>query len=47
MTECANAKDRAAQLFVLRDFLNQFNDEKMIPIPLMEQEMMPREARGC
>jgi uncharacterized protein (DUF885 family) len=45
MTEYAHGKDLASQPFVLRDFLDRFNKEGMIPIPLMEPEMVPREAR--
>jgi hypothetical protein len=31
--------------FVLRDFMDRFNQEGMIPIALMESEMIQRPAR--
>ena len=31
--------------FVLRDFMDRFNNEGMIPVPLMEEEMISTEAR--
>jgi len=41
ITEYAHQQDLAAKPFVLRDFLDRFNNEGMIPILLMESEMVP------
>jgi len=40
MTEYAHQQDQAGKPFVLRDFLDRFNNEGMIPVPLMEAEMI-------
>ena len=45
MTEYAHENQLASQPFVLRDFLDRFNNDGMIPIPLMETEMIPERAR--
>jgi hypothetical protein len=45
MTEYANEQDMESKPFVLRDFLDRFNNEGMIPITLMETEMVPERAR--
>jgi hypothetical protein len=45
MTEYAHQQDLAGKPFVLRDFMDLFNNEGMIPIPLMEGEMIRAEAR--
>jgi uncharacterized protein (DUF885 family) len=41
VTEYAHQQDLMGKPFVLRDFLDRFNNEGMIPIPLMESEMVP------
>jgi hypothetical protein len=45
MMEYAHQQDLAGKPFVLRDFMDRFNNEGMIPIPLMEEEMIRAEAR--
>jgi len=45
MTEYAHQQDLAGKPFVLRDFLDRFNREGMIPVPLMETEMIASNAR--
>jgi uncharacterized protein (DUF885 family) len=45
ITEYAHQLDFAGKPFVLRDFMDRFNNEGMIPIPLMELEMVPGSAR--
>jgi len=45
MTEYAHQQDLAGKPFVLRDFLDRFNREGMIPVLLMETEMISRSAR--
>jgi hypothetical protein len=45
MTEYAHQQDQAGQPFVLRDFMDRFNNEGMIPIPLMEDEIIAAKAR--
>jgi hypothetical protein len=45
MTEYANEQDMESKPFVLRDFLDRFNNEGMIPMTLMETEMVPERAR--
>ncbi len=45
MTEYGHAQDQAGKPFVLRDFLDRFNSEGMIPVALMEAEMIPASAR--
>jgi hypothetical protein len=41
ITEYAHQQDLAGKPFVLRDFVDRFNNEGMIPVPLMELEMVP------
>ncbi len=41
ITNYAHQQDLAGKPFVLRDFMDRFNNEGMIPIPLMELEMIP------
>ena len=41
ITEYAHQQDLAGKPFVLRDFLDRFNNEGMIPVLLMELEMVP------
>ena len=45
ITEYGHQQDLAGKPFVLRDFMDRFNNEGMIPIPLMELEMVPGSAR--
>jgi hypothetical protein len=45
ITEYAHQQDVAGKPFVLRDFMDRFNNKGMIPIPLMELEMVPGSAR--
>jgi hypothetical protein len=45
MTEYAHQQDLAGKPFVLRDFLDRFNGEGLIPVPLMEPEMISNSAR--
>jgi hypothetical protein len=45
MTEYAHQQDLASKPFILRDFLDRFNNEGMIPVRLMETEMIPSSAR--
>jgi hypothetical protein len=45
MTEYAHEEDLAGKPFVLRDLLDRFNNEGMIPVALMETEMIPSSAR--
>jgi hypothetical protein len=45
MTEYAHQQDLDAKPFVLRDFMDRFNNEGMIPIPLMETELVTAKAR--
>jgi uncharacterized protein (DUF885 family) len=45
MNEYAHQQDLAGKQFVLRDFMDRFNNEGMIPVPLMEAEMISKEAR--
>jgi hypothetical protein len=40
IAEYARQQDLAGQPFVLRDFLDRFNNEGMIPIVLIESEMV-------
>jgi uncharacterized protein (DUF885 family) len=44
MSEYSREQEIAGQPFVLRDFMDKFNNEGMIPIPLMEDELIPKEA---
>jgi hypothetical protein len=41
-TEYSHQQDLASKPFVLRDFLDGFNQEGMIPVSLMETEMVQR-----
>jgi len=45
LTEYAHEQDLEGKPFVLRDCLDRFNSEGMIPIKLMEAEMVPARAR--
>jgi uncharacterized protein (DUF885 family) len=45
MAEYAHQQDLAGKPFVLREFLDRFNGEGMIPEPLMETEMISPAAR--
>lgn len=44
LTEYARQQDLAHQPFVMRDFMDRFNNEGMIPIPLMEDELITDKA---
>lgn len=44
MMEYAHQQEREGKTFVLRDFMDRFNGEGMIPMPLMETEMVPERA---
>jgi hypothetical protein len=44
ITNYAHHQELAGKPFVLRDFMDRFNNEGMIPIPLMELEMVPGET---
>ena len=46
ITEYAHQQDLASKPFVLRDFMDRFNNEGMIPVPLMELEMVPGGTRA-
>jgi len=45
MNEYSHQQDLEGRPFVLRDFLDRFNNEGMIPIPLMEDEIVSNQAR--
>lgn len=45
ITESAHEQELAGKPFVLRDFMDRFNNEGMIPVPLMEAEIVPTRAR--
>ena len=45
LTEYAHEQDLQGKPFVLRDCLDRFNNEGMIPVTLMETEMIPASAR--
>ena len=45
IAEYAHQQDLAGKPFSLRDFLDRFNAEGMIPVPLMETEMISNSAR--
>jgi hypothetical protein len=45
LTEYAHQQDLAGKPFTLREFLDRFNREGMIPVPLMETEMISSSAR--
>lgn len=44
MTEYGHQQELAGKPFVLREFLDRFNNEGMIPIPVMESELISAEA---
>lgn len=46
ITAYAHQQELSGKPFVLRDFLDRFNNEGMIPILLMESEMSPNSARA-
>ena len=46
ITGYAHQQDVAGKPFVLRDFMDRFNSEGMIPISLIESEMVPGSARA-
>jgi uncharacterized protein (DUF885 family) len=46
ITEYAHQQDLAGKPFVLCDFMDRFNNEGMIPVPLMELEMVPGGTRA-
>src|ERR1700744_2594680 len=45
ITEYSHQQELAGKPFVLRDFMDRFNNEGMVPVPLMESEMIADEAR--
>jgi uncharacterized protein (DUF885 family) len=45
VNEYSHQQDLAGKPFVLRDFMDRFNSEGMIPVPLMEAEMISKAAR--
>ena len=45
ITDYAHQQDKAGKPFVLRDFMDRFNNEGMIPVLLMESEMVPSSVR--
>jgi hypothetical protein len=45
ITEYSHQQELAGKPFVLREFMDRFNNEGMIPVPLMEAEMISKEAR--
>jgi uncharacterized protein (DUF885 family) len=45
MAEYSRQSEIAGKPFVLRDFMDKFNSEGMIPVPLMEIELIAKEAR--
>jgi hypothetical protein len=46
ITSYAHQQDLSAKPFVLRDFMDRFNNDGMIPVLLMESEMVPKNARA-
>ncbi len=46
ITGYAHQQDLAGKPFVLRDFMDRFNNEGMVPISLIESEMVPGSARA-
>jgi len=46
ITEYAHQQDLSGKPFVLRDFMDRFNNEGMIPVSLIELEMVSSSARG-
>ncbi len=45
MTEYSRQQEIQGKPFVMRDFMDKFNNDGMIPVPLMEAEMISKEAR--
>jgi hypothetical protein len=45
MAEYSRQQEIAGKPFVMRDFMDRFNNDGMIPVPLMEDEMIVKEAR--
>lgn len=45
LSEYSRQQELTGQAFVLRDFMDVFNREGMIPVPLMEAELIPDAAR--
>ena len=45
MTEYAHQQDLDSKPFVLRDLMDRFNNDGMIPIPLIETELVRPDAR--
>ena len=45
ITDYAHQQDLAGKPFVLRNFMDLFNNEGMIPVPLVELEMVPGNTR--
>ena len=45
LTEYSRQQELAGKAFVLRDFMDVFNREGMIPVPLMEAELIQEAAR--
>jgi hypothetical protein len=45
MAEYSRQQEIAGKPFVMRDFMDRFNNEGMISVPLMEDEMISKEAR--
>lgn len=46
ITDYAHQQDLAGKPFVLRDFMDRFNNEGMIPVSVMELEMVPGSTRA-
>ena len=44
MTEWREKQEQADQPFVLRDFLDRFNNDGMVPFALIERELIPEAA---
>jgi Bacterial protein of unknown function (DUF885) len=45
LTEYSHQRELKGEPFVLRDFLESFNQQGMIPVSLMERDMIPAEGR--
>ena len=45
MAEYGQQQQAAGKPFVLLDFMDQFNSAGMIPVPLIEDELIGKEAR--
>jgi uncharacterized protein (DUF885 family) len=45
ITEYSHQQEQAGKAFVLRDFMDSFNNEGVIPIPLMEDELISPNSR--